>query len=274
MKKYLLLILSVLGGVAGVFLRRAQLQHAFEEGSGLPIVGANSTLAIDLFTVLIALLLIFLTLSLGKREGLRLGGSEAFYAPSFPYLLCISSSALLTAIGGAIYLQTSLLITQEQNLLHLLFGVFALCAAGSLFLIGQHRFKGRSLEGSLALLLPAYSSCLWLMISYQRWARDPFVIDYMFCLFAIMAGMLAHYFMASYGFGKPQFTPFVVCALLSVHFSIITLADGVSLEEASLLSAQILYFIPSVFVLCRNRGTDDSGAHDGNPDHPLKEETP
>jgi hypothetical protein len=269
-KKYLLLILSVLGGIAGVFLRRAQLQHAFEEGSGLPIVGANSTLAIDLFSLLIALLLIFLTLSLGRREGRRLGGAEALEAPSFPYLLCISSAGLLTAIGGVIYLKSSLLPTQEQNLLHLVFGIFALCAAGSLFLIGQHRFQGKSLEGSLALLLPAYSSCLWLMISYQRWARDPFVTDYMFSLFAIMAGMLAHYFMASYGFGKPQFTPFVVCALLSVYFSMITLADGVSLEEASLLSAQILYFIPTVFVLCRYRGADDSG----HPDHPLKEETP
>jgi hypothetical protein len=273
-KKYLLLILSVLGGIAGVFLRRAQLQHAFEEGSGLPIVGASSTLAIDLFSVLIALLLIFLTVSLGRREGLRLGGAEALEAPSFPYLLCTSSAGLLTAIGGVIYLKSSLLPTQEQNLLHLVFGIFALCAAGSLFLIGQHRFQGKSLEGSLALLLPAYSSCLWLMISYQRWARDPFVTDYMFSLFAIMAGMLAHYFMASYGFGKPQFTPFVVCALLSVYFSMITLADGVSLEEASLLSAQILYFIPTVFVLCSNRGAGDTGPHDGNPDHPLKEETP
>lgn len=272
-RKYLLLVVSILGGIAGIFLRRWQLNTSFELETGLPIIGTPATLTIALLSSLIALLLFFISLSVRKRDVSPLGYNETFHCHSFFYLLFIWAAALLTAVAAVLYYR-DLLTQPETSFLQFFFAFLTICAAVSLFLMGKNHYQGKNLKGSLLLLLPAYSVCLWLMVSYQQWARDPFILDYVFALLAIIASMLSHYFIASYSFSKPKPMTVSIFAMLAVYFSFLALVGSADMASKCLFAAQILYLIPTVFVLCRNHGAGFPGLPGANSDHPLKEETP
>lgn len=272
-KKYLLLVVAMIGGIAGIFLRRWQLETSFEPDTGLPIGGTTATLVIALVSAVIVLLLLLLSVSLRKEETPSLGYAETFHCRSFFYLLLIWASACFTAAAAVLHFRESL-AQVDTNYLQMFFALLTLFAAASLFLIGKQHYQGKDLKGSLLLLLPAYSICLWLMVCYQHWARDPFVLDYVFALLAIITSMLAHYFIASYAFHKPNQTAVFMSAMLAVYFSFVALAGSADFLNKCLYAAQILYFIPTVYVLCRNHGVGSPDLPDADSDHPLKEETP
>ncbi|MDF2838490.1 MAG: hypothetical protein K0S60_193 [Evtepia sp.] len=272
-RKYLLLVVSILGGIAGIFLRRWQLTTSFELSTGLPIAGTTATLVIALLTVVVALLLLLISLSIRKQAVSTLPYADTFRAHSFFYLLMVWAAALITAAAAGLHYRESL-AQPQTNFLQLFFSLLTICAAVSLILIGKSHYQGKDLKGSLLLLMPAYSICIWLMVSYQHWARDPFVLDYVFALLAIIASMLAHYYIASYSFHKPRPTSVFISGMLAVYFSLIALAGNAALSDKCLFAAQILYFIPTIFILCRNHGAELTGSPDTDSDHPLKEETP
>lgn len=272
-KKYLLLVVSIVGGIIGFFLRRWQLSTSFELDTGLPIGGTTATLVITALSALVVLLLLLLSFSARKQNSALLGFAETFRCHSFLYLLLVWAAALLTAMAAVLHYKASL-AQPETNFLELFFSLLTLCAAASLFLIGKQLYQEKNLKGSLLLLLPAYSVCLWLMVCYQNWARDPFVLDYVFALLAIIASMLGHYFIASYAFYKPKPASIFIFGMLAVYFSLVALAGSADLLNKVLYAAQVLYFIPTVFVLCRNQGIGSSDLHENDSDHPLKEETP
>lgn len=269
LKKYLLLFLAILGGIAGIILRRWQLDVAFESETRLPISGTPATLAIALLSFLVVLLLFLLARSTQKNLCTKSHDLQTLPCRSFSLLLFLSVAALLTIVASVLLYQDALR-DSPKNLLQLVFSLLNICSAVCLFLIGKQVYQGNSLKNRLILLIPAYSACFWLMVSYRTWARDPFIMDYLFALFAIVTTVLAHYFIASYFFAKPQ--PFMVfiSTMLAVFFSIIALADSATLAEKCLLLAQVFYFSPSIFILCRNSG---AGISDADSDHPLKEET-
>lgn len=270
-RKYLLFVVSILGGIVGLFLRRWEISTSFESGTGLPIAGTTATLVIAIFSTLVFLLLLFISLSVRKKEGASL--AEAFHSHSFFYLLFVWAAALLTAVAAGLYYRMSQ-AQPQPNYLQLFFALLTIGAAISLILIGKSHYQSKSLQSSLLLLFPAYSICLWLMVSYQHWARDPFVLDYVFALLAIIASMLAHYYIATYSFSKPRPTSLFISAMLAVYFSFIALAGNTTLADKCLYAAQILYLVPTIFVLCRNQEANQNGLHDADSDHPLKEETP
>jgi len=280
-KKYLILFVSILGGVGGFFLRTWQIDSSFEPSSGLPIPGTTASIAITLFSLLIALLILLLGLSLRRETPQEVKPQET--APSFFMLLSTCAAAALTAISAFLFFQEALLLRQVEQRIDPLLFVFAflgLLSAFALCRIGMLRFKAKALGSSSALLLPAYSGCLWLMISYQILAGDPFVTDYIYVLFAIMSGMLAHYFIASHNFQSPRREAICVTAGLAVYFSFVSLTTGALTPHSYLLLAQILYFIPTLLLLLRNDPSMQSTAgvgSDSNSDYdeqPLKEETP
>lgn len=249
-KKYSILFLPLLGGLAAIFLRRWQLQSAFEP-SGLPISGALATYVLSFFSLLVAVLLLLLSVRHSKDASLaRVAVGEN--RPSFVGLLLTSAAAILTLIAPYFTVQSFQLLrlTQKKtNFLLLLFAVLCIFAAASFFLIAKQRYQGRSLTGSALLLFPAFASCLWLMTSYQEWAKDPFVTDYMFAMFAIITGTLAHYFIAAHAFQKNRTALILLTAGLSVFFSLIALTSSTLNASTCLYTAQILYFVPTMLLL-------------------------
>ena len=250
-KHYLLPLVSVLGGFGGLFLRRMQLETAFEPASGLPIPGAPATMALLALSLAVAVALFFLA-----RGGARVPTpySAAFQYGCVPCFIIAEVGVACLATGAAMMLFGWR--DAGGGALALCCGLFMLLAASCLSIItARNSRNGWKGEGSVLLLAPPFACCLWLMLSYQSWARDPVVNDYMFALFAVIATMLAFYYMAAYSFGQPKETLTLFFGGLAVYFCIICLADTYILtspDSLFFLGAGI-YMLIQILVLGKNR---------------------
>lgn len=283
LKKHLLLLFALLGGVGGFVLRSWQLQSAFEPYTGLPISGAPSTIAISLFSLVMAALFALLCYR-GRSVDAAYHRQESNRSFLVLLVTCLAGGA--TAVAAFGFFQEGKLMQQIQGsspLLTYLFALLTLGSGGALLLIAFRRYQQKTQLNSLALLLPAFSGCLWLMVSYQRLAGDPFVTDYIFQLFAIMSGMLAHYFIASHSFQTQRSTAICATSGLAIYFSLTALAYAPFTADGFLCMAQVLYFAATLWLLSRQDPSlqpmyDNSPAESTTAGevqyHPLKEENP
>ncbi len=262
-KVYLLPAVSLLGGCAGFALRRVQLRTAFEPGSGLPISGAPATLSLLALALLVAAALAALA---WRKGSLPMPYEHAFSGGGVSYLLLAAAGAALTALGAGL---TALDWRQGGGLLPLAFVCATLLAAACMALIAgrNHRARWRG-QGSVILLAPPFAACLWLMLSYQGWAKDPVISDYVFALFAIMSAMLTYYYMAAYSFGQPRETLTLLFGHLCVFFCIISMADAMALPLRCLFSGAGLFILAQVALLGSNR---EKALPFSNPNTPAAE---
>lgn len=250
MKKSILLpVLALLGGAGGIALRQWQLNTAFEPDTHLPISGSVSTWVLLGFSLVLCLA--FFLISFTKRS-LPMTYESAFGAKSPIYLLSLFASGGLVAGAGILSLLSWL--QTRGSALYLFFSLFALGAAICILLTGIHNFrhswKG---QGSVLLVIPGFFACVWLMVCYQSWARDPVVSDYVFALFAILATMLSYYYMAGYSFGLYRETLCCFTACVAIFCSMVALLDANNLVDRLLFASAILYLLPNLVVLCKNR---------------------
>lgn len=241
----LLPLLAVFGGLGGFFLRRWELAAAFEE-NGLAIPWTAPTLALIALSVILAAA--FALLCRGSRHELKTYG-DAFSAPgNLAYMVIAAVAAAALLLAGFYGLRTEL-TGGQPGLLRLL--LYAMCVAAfvSILIIIPNNFRAKGRQYSLTLLLPAYACCLWLVTAYQQRAADPVVLDYVYELFAIICTLLALYFTAGFSFGKVKVWRCAFFCLLSVYFSIVTMADGHDLSTRLLFLFSILYQLANVTVL-------------------------
>lgn len=241
----LLPLLAVLGGAGGFFLRRRELSAAFES-SGLAIPWAPSTMVLIAWSVLFALALALLCR--GSKHELK-QYDDAFSAAGNWAYLAVSAVAAAFLLVASLFGLKAEFDSGAPRLLHLLF--YGMCAVSFVAVLtiipGNFRAKGR--QYSLALLLPAYTCCLWLVTFYQQRASDPVVLDYVYELFAIVCTLLGFYFAAAFSFGRGRIWLCSFFCLLSVYFSIVTLADGHGLSIRLLLLFSALYQLATVTTL-------------------------
>lgn len=273
MQKHILLPgLAVVCGLIGAALRRWALTAAFEPGTGLAQAGHPAMLALIGFTGAAALL--FALLCRGCPSTLK-GASyySAFYAPEgLPLTLCqaaaillgLSSFLLFIAVSPRYFAQAAayeeaaavgkrilppILFIMPQ-LIQLLLG---LVSAAAMFLIARAltlaEDRGRL---SVAILLPGFYSCIWLINIYHAQASDPVVLSYAWHLFAILSVMLALYYAAGFAWQnvRPRLTVFF--SLSGVFFSLATLPDPHSLYELFALAAFLLWLLCTASSLLRN----------------------
>lgn len=291
LKKYLFLLVALLGGAGGFLFRTWQLQTAFEPYTGLPIHAAPSTIVLVFFSLLMLAFFAGLAYSKRNEKSSQRTGEET--QRSFFLLLVTCAAAAATAIAAYGFFQEGNLLqqlrratTQPQEMnpfLVYLFAVVSLGSAVAILIIAFRRYQKKSQPNSLALLLPAFAGCLWLMVSYQKLAGDPFVTDYIFLLFAIMSGMLAHYFIAANSFQHVRTTPIYMAAGSAIYFSLTALASAPLSVHGLLCMAQVLYFAPTLLLLSSNDSSmkpiednslaDTASARDADY-NPLKEENP
>lgn len=252
LKKHLLLLCALFGGAVGFLLRFWQLNTVFDL-DGLPIRSATATLVITVVSLLLLALFAFFAISFGKEPPIRHTEPSA---PLFVVLLLFCAAGALSALSAVRRVQEIALMESRQPmaaLLPYLLVLLSLCSALAFFSIAFRRYRKQALHNSLALLLPAFSGCIWLMASYQTIAGDPFLTDYAFGLFAIMSALLAHYFIAAHSFQKARPIPIYFCAATALYFSL-TALSGRSLWNADslLLLAQACYFAPTLLLLARD----------------------
>lgn len=237
----------LVAGAVGIMLRRWQLATAFEAGTNLPIRGSTATIVLIGACVVVAAILFLL--STGKTIPHSCFAS-AFHCSGFLYFLGMCAAGALTIAAGVFAL---LDWTREHKMLLILFAVCAIFCGVCIMLIGAKNYKNSwTGRGSLLLLMPPFTCCLWLMLSYQNWARDPVVTDYVFALFSIMACMLACYYISAYGFALIRPTMIRFTSALSMFFCLIALADSPNSMNTCMHLGMLLYILANLVAYLRN----------------------
>lgn len=252
MRKNILLPACAVGfGAAGLLMRRWELASAFEPDTGLAIPNAPATLA------LIALSIAFFLLSGGVLwrmcRGLKpLPYDDAFRCGQPAFITAVVCSAALL-LGGGLLGILGYVNRSDPRLAYALLALLAVLSGLCVVLMGRNNYRGEG-KGRFSgpLLIPAYTWCLWLVLSYQSRAGDPIVLDYVYQLLAIICSLLGLYFMSGFSFekGKPFLT--LWAALLAVYFSCVTLADSHDWMSLLLYAFSIVYFTAHSVVLLHN----------------------
>lgn len=256
----LLPLLAVAGGVGGFFLRRWELAAAFDD-SGLAILWTPASILLIALTVILALA--FLLLGRGKQNELKTYGDAFSASGNWGYLAVAAVAAAHLLVAGVFGWKAELDSGAPRLLRLLLYGM-CLVSFVCVLIIALSNFRATGRKYSLALLLPAYTGCLWLVTAYQQRASDPVVLDYVYELFAIVCTLLAFYFAAGFSFGRGRVWLCALFCLLSVYFGIVTLADGHDQSTRLLLLFSVLYQLATVAVLLYR-------AFVKGPAHPLEE---
>jgi len=265
-KQYSLPAFALVCGAIGFILRRWVLDTAYEPSTGLPIPGAPAAVALFVLSAVFAILtLIFCQ---GRHYGFPGGYDEAFHSPS-PLVSSITITAgFLMGAGGVLKLlnvlqasSSSILTAQTEsttwgthsNIPTIILGVLCIFSVFCLILVAKNNYRdeGKGIR-SLPLLIPAYASCAWLITTYEARAGHPFLVDYICELFAIIAVVLALYFVAGFSFEKSKVKRTLFAGLLGIYFSCVSLAAADDLATMLLYSFAILYLLVTVFVLLKN----------------------
>lgn len=238
------LLLALLGGVGGFFLRRWELATVFEE-TGLAVLWSAPSLVLIALSVVLAAAFVLL---IRKPIHSLTDYSEAFSAKgSWPYLALMALAAAMLLFSGVLGLRAGLyaycgLLCKLMNLMCIVSFLCVLAAS-------LRSFRGKTFRYSLVLLAPGYTLCLWLVFSYQQRAADPVVLDYMYELLAIICTLIGLYFTAGFSFGRPKFRGCALFSLLGLYFSMVTLADAHALSDKLLFLFAVLYQLANLSVL-------------------------
>lgn len=251
-KTWLIPAFALLGGAVGFGLRKWQLSTGFEPDTGLAIPGSPAATALLVWS---AVMLVGLIALCWDRKGPRMcenafqaKGNTLFLTACVmgAFLLLISAAAeavtLSAGYQGVLYTNNSRISQFTSKFLPPL--RLALCAGGvpcTLLWVRQLSQEGEKRRESLALLELCLLFCFWLISDYQIRAADPVIMDYLYEVFAIVAAVMAFYYLAGYSFqvGKPRRT--LVLCLLAVYFSMVTLADGHELSDTVRFGFVVLF---------------------------------
>ena len=270
-------LLAILAGVAGFVLRRLQWATGFEADTGLPITGSPAALALITLSLVLAAVLLLLLLRRGQSQSPS-GYDQAFLSHDPGVRAMSHGSGFFLLIAAAWQMQEFLVSDWPQAsaaaanaramgrnalpsllsgvLLPLLVVLLCIGSSISLILLAKNNYLGEGKgRHSLCLLIPAYGSSLWLILTYRECSGDPILAGYVFYLLAVLCITLALYQLATFAFtsrGRPAATLFF--SLLGVYFSIVTLADSHGLTATLLLVASALWLTTQSFVLLHNEG--------------------
>lgn len=264
-KELILPVTAIVGGAIGFFLRRQELLTAFEPDTGLPIEGMPVTWALIALSVVVAVVVFLLCLGVGK--GFEGGYDEAFQAKdTAPYMMGMTAGAFLTAAAGALLLLKLPGLYAEASLETggfpmfslvpmALLSVLCLCSAWSMLMLGKNNYRGEGKgKYSAWLLIPAYTCCMWLIVSYQEHSGDPIILDYVYQLFAVIAAVLGCYFLSGFGFGRGRPAAAAFFSAEALYFALVTLADAHEPAFLLLYAGCFFYFAASAVALLHNLG--------------------
>lgn len=264
-KEILLPAIAVVGGGAGFALRRWELATAFEPDTGLPIEGMPVTWALIALSAAVAVVLLLLCLGVGK--GFEGGYDQAFRArDAAPYMMGMTAGAFLTAAAGVLLLLKLPRLYAEASLETsgfpmfslvpmVLLSVLCLASAWSMLMLGKNNYRGEE-KGrySAWLLIPAYTCCMWLIVSYQEHSGDPIILDYVYQLFSVIAAVLGCYFLSGFGFGRSRPAAAAFFSAEAMYFALVTLADAHEPAFLLLYAGCFFYFAASSVALLYNLG--------------------
>ena len=232
-------------GAAGFFLRRWQLETAFEEVSGLLIPGKPATIALVAMLIAAAAICIaigFAALSKNIPSGYLTNLAAPHAAVSG---LDFLAGGLLVA-AGAWEIGRFVALVRDWAMFTLSdlpavvagaageFGVIRLVLSVCLIptgicmilvgMLGNQRDEGKGRFRSI-LLAPGYCACVWLVAAYQKHTTNPNIMEYLFLLLGIVCVIFAAYAAASFSFEKPRPILCAVSGTMGIVLLAVSAAD-------------------------------------------------
>lgn len=267
MKRILSPLIALALGAGGYFLRAAQLSTALSPSTGMPILHHPLSYALIGLTIGGVLLLFLLSLFVANEAQ---DWYSAYHAG--PALQGLEFLSALAFLGGTVIIFCTLFLTYrtigEGNPLLVLFqtepfllffGLLMIFATLAVFFMVF--CNGDNGSWSLAPLLPGFTACVWLVLTYHTNASNPSVMSFAWQVFAVSAAALAWYFTASFAFQFPHPQAATWFSLLTVMLCLIALADTVALYQKVTLAATALWFLARSILLIDN--AEYSGKHVG-----------
>ena len=263
------LVCALASAFACAALRRWQLATAFEEGAGLAIPGAQSSVILTCILVMSAAWFTILAICqpLSKRPW-TVGQAHRWDLvfldagdPVYPILVVLAAFLALAAcpvllklgVGqwqnyqealAAKAMNHNVQLPSNNGALSIATAVGALLSFLGLLQMGRDGLHaGRRGKGGFSAALPGVAGCVWLMESFRAHAANPVQWDYAPLLLAIVCGMLLYMDFAgmSAGAARPRRLLWVsaMTLVLSAPALVSALADQ-SWGDTLLLGAQIL----------------------------------
>lgn len=257
-KSWLLPGLAVIGGIAGLLVRRAYLVNDFDPVSGLP--AAQSRYGPILYGLTAVLLVLLLVLSLGKHRKFDRQFSSAFYARKPFWFIISAAGGVLLFAGGLLLLMDyfrpesvdlGVQTTRASSLLLVLLGAVSILAGAGICLTALATRKKGEYRGAW-ITLPGFVCCLWIMSCYQDWAKDPVLSHYLYPLLAALLAMIACYLIPSFAFGRGRVTATLFFASAAAALWIMVLDIGGDLYVLSLRLGLILWLLAMTGCLADN----------------------
>lgn len=243
--------LAFVGGLVGFGLRYWMLTTGFTE-DGLPLANAPSIWALVLVSLI--LVAVFWIVS---RKGMKLpfpgGYDQAFNGTDQTMYLTLMVAAAFLLAGSGAYTVFNAVVHRTATVMEVALGLLNLASAACIFRLGHNNYRNKGQgQYSMALLIPAYSCCLWLVHTYQVYSVDPVILHYVYTFLAIMAVMVATYAMAGFGFEKAKVFQVTFFGQLAIYLTLVTLADMPDLATLLQQVAYVLYLVASVSLLRYN----------------------
>lgn len=224
--------LALAGGAAGFFLRRWQLDSAYQPDTELFVHGAPATYALLGLTALLAGLLLVLLRE--KREGLD-DFLPAFGSPSAGQMTLFAAACILLLAAGLLGMMDgfqALRLWRASPGMHqlslpasqLLTGALCVLAGFGVLCMGRMAYRG-TLRECFPAPFPALAALVWLFSTHLKHGTEPVLMKYVFTLFAALLFTLAHYYAAGFLYGQPRPRRTAFCALMGTAVGIVSLAD-------------------------------------------------
>lgn len=228
------MIMTVILAGLGFFLRRAQLQTAFDEiglipGSKMPLIWVS-----------IAVVLLFAVMSFLLRK------RKKYQTLSSTRMLPLAGGCLA---GGLLAVGSVLMLLAGSQKMDLLLGFSGVVAAACWIAVSVLRYRGTKAHTAL-YLLPTLFFVIELICRFRLWTRDPVILDYCFDLFALIAIMCALIHVAGFCLDQGARRLAVFYALCGIYFSAVSMA-GAAVEVVLHYLAAVIWLLVQLWLLLR-----------------------
>jgi len=245
-------LISILAGIGGFFLRRAEHINVFDGITGLPARGETSSYVLVAFSFLFIGFVFVFSMRASIRNKALKGFENAFGTDPLGYPIVFIVIGMLWIAGTYMHF-TSLVGDREITIIDIYFIAFSALSAISVtfFAIEMYQDSRRNAPYALSVV-PTLFLCFWLILIFRENSTNPVLISYSYQSLAIVAAALGFYFTAGFLYGKPAPGRAIIAYNLAIFFGIITLADDHSLGIVLLLYAIIASNVVYSVMLIKN----------------------
>lgn len=249
---YFIPLLSLLAGGVGFYLRRVELDTAFEPVTGLAIRGDTSTTVLVIATMLFFILATAFSVFISQKFISPNNFSNTFSSYLVNYPLTVIPVCILW-VGGSIVHLINLRLADLLQSYDVYFIVLSLLAAISIILFTIEMFQNLKRKAAYALsLMPIVFLCFWLIMLYRQNAANPVLQSYVYQCLAIVASILTFYYTAGFLYGKPSSSKAVAVYCVTIFLCVVAIADDIGLGMMLIFVAISAFATVHLYLLLHN----------------------